>query len=951
MNPKRFHILFILIVVIRIAVSGQSLNKPVVVNYDKSIYSAENQNWSIAEDANGIIYIGNNQGLLEFDGSNWTLHRMPDQMVVRSVAIGHDSLIYVGSFEEFGYWKRDLAGLLHYTSLSDSLDPDYFHNDEIWRIIPHHNNIYFQSFPTIFIYDGEKIHTIRPGFSFVLLSRARDRLFIHGVDRGLYELKDTTLAFIPGSEILADDEVKVVLPLIDNRYLIGASAGGMYIYDRNSFKPWEVPANELISRSEINNGITSDNLIVLGTIVNGIFILDQSGDLLINLNSSNYLQNNTVLALCLDHHGNIWAGLDRGIDFIRLDNEIDIYTDPTGKTGSVFAAALRDQILWIGTNQGLFRYQYDPQLGYSNPVMIEGSQGQVWNLSDIDGDLLCGHTNGTYSVRNGQLVKISDINGGLNLRKIASDDQELLLQSTYSVFVIYKTGATGWKYSHYINGFMEPVRHFEIDHLGYVWAAHSRKGLFRIRLNKDLTLVQHIKYYGKNNGLPTDRNLSVSKIENRIIVTTGYGIYTYDDLNDTIIPYNLLNQKTGEFSKSTRIIPVSGNKYWFTMDNQAALFRIEEDNIEKIFSYDFLRTGNYLGFNSAGTIPLKDSLYLFCLDNGFAIMDETDIDPPDDTVGVAFRKIRAETHAGKTKYLRLQPGDQKIELAHSFRTLEFTFSSTDNSGFPEFSTKLEGFDDQWSHWNSESVASYSRLPAENYNFLVKTKNIRGTESMVLSYPFRIQPPWYISTISLIIYGVLIISGLILLRLIFLKRLKKHKIKLEKEETEKRKKEQLLAEQELIRLKNEKLQSEVEYKNIQLADYTMNMIKKNELLIRLKDEIQRQKEEIEDLYPVHHHDKLLKLIDRNISSEDDWKVFENHFDQAHENFFKKLKEEYPALTPSDLKLCAYLRMNLTSKEIAPLLNITLRGVEVRRYRLRKRLNMNTEENLINFLLSY
>jgi len=839
----------------------------------------------------------------------------------------------------------------HYTSLSDSLDSRFLHNDEIWRIIAHHDYIYFQSFASIYVYDREKIRIIHPEFSFVLLSEAHDRLFIHGVGRGLYELKDTILTFIPGSEILADDEVKVVLPLPDKKYLIGAAAGGMYIYDGTTFKPWEVPANELICRSEINNGITSRNLIILGTIVNGIFVLDQNGDLLINLNSSNYLQNNTVLALCIDRHGNLWAGLDRGIDCIKLDSEIEFYTDPSGRTGSVFAAALRDQTLWIGTNQGLFRYQYDPLLGYSDAVMVDGSQGQVWDLSEIDGDLLCGHTNGTYSIRNGRLVKISEINGGLNLRKIVPDDTKVLLQSTYNVFVVYRWGLKGWEYSHLISGFLEPVFHFEFDHLGYTWAAHSGRGLFRIRFNNNLTSVKDIKYYGKNSGLPSDRNLSVSKIENRIVFTTGYAIYTYDDLHDTIIPYNLLNQKTDEFRKSTRIIPVSGDKYWFIMGNQVALFRIENEEIEKVFSYDFLRTGTFLGFNSAGTIPLKDSLYLFCLDNGFALMNEANINLHKDSVNVIYRKIRVDSRAGRTIYLPLKPDNRKVELAHSFRTLEFTFSSTDNSGFPEFSTRLEGIDDQWNPWTLVSVAAYSRLPAGHYNFLAKTKNIRGTESPIMSYPFRIRPPWYISTAALIIYFIIIISGIIVLRMAFIKRLENHKVKLEKEEAEKRKKEQLLAEQELIRLKNEKLQSEVAHKNIQLADYTMNMIRKNELLIKLRNEIQRQKDEMRGPHPLNYYDKILKLIVRNISSEDDWNSFENHFDQAHENFFKRMKEEYPALTPSDLKLCAYLRMNLSSKEIAPLLNITLRGVEVRRYRLRKRLNMNTEENLIDFLLIY
>ncbi len=951
MNLVRLYILFILLPAINYEGFGQSLRKPFIISYDKSVYSAGNQNWSIAEDPGGVLYIGNNQGLLEFDGSNWSLYKMHDQIVLRSVAIGKDSLIYVGSFEEFGYWKKDPAGLLEYVSLSDSLDPDFFHNDEIWRIIPHNGNIYFQSFASIFKYDGEKISIINPGFAFVLLSEAHGRLFIHGVGRGLYELKDTALTFIPGSGIFADDEVKVVLPFGDDKYLIGASAGGMYIFDGNSFEHWEVPVNELIGRSEINNGISSGTLIILGTIVNGIFILDKSGELLINLNSSNYLQNNTVLALFMDRRGNIWAGLDRGINYIKLDSEIEFYTDPTGKSGSVYAAALTDETLWIGTNQGLFRYRYDPRLGYSNAVMVEGSQGQVWDLSEINGDILCGHTNGTYSIRNERLVEISDINGGLSLRKIVINGNEVLLQSTYSVFVVYRPGVEGWEFSHLISGFIEPVQHFEVDHLGYIWAAHSRRGLFRIKFNQSFDAVQDIKYYDKNQGLPTDRNLSVSKIENRIIITTGYDFYTYDDLRDTIIPFELLNQKTGEFRKSTRVIPAGHNKYWFVMENQAALFRIENEQIEKIFSYDFLRTGTYLGFNSAGAITLKDSLYLFCLDNGFALMNEADISFHKDSVNVTFRKIGIVTRAGKRKYLPLQPGNLKIELPHSFRSLEFTFSSTDNSGFFEFSTRLEGLDDQWNPWSPGSVASYSRLPAGHYNFMVKTKSIRGDESEILSYPFRIRYPWYFSITARILYGILLITIIIILRMVFVRRLAKHKLILEKEEAEKRRKEQLLAEQEVIQLRNERLQAEVAHKNIQLADYTMNMIKKNELLIRLKNEIQRQENEMKDLYPVHYHDKLVKLIDRNITSEDDWKTFENHFDQAHETFFKRLKEEYPTLTPSDLKLCAYLRLNLASKEIAPLLNISLRGVEVRRYRLRKRLNMNTEENLIEFLLTY
>jgi FixJ family two-component response regulator len=96
---------------------------------------------------------------------------------------------------------------------------------------------------------------------------------------------------------------------------------------------------------------------------------------------------------------------------------------------------------------------------------------------------------------------------------------------------------------------------------------------------------------------------------------------------------------------------------------------------------------------------------------------------------------------------------------------------------------------------------------------------------------------------------------------------------------------------------------------------------------------------------------LHLVDRNITNEDDWKAFESNFEQAHEEFLKRIKKEYPNLTPSDLKLCAYIRMNLSSKKIAPLLGISMRGVENHRYRLRKKMELERDVNLTAFIMEF
>jgi len=323
MNRTRLYIAVLLSCLLYSPIHGQ-ISKPFIINYDKSKYAAGNQNWSVAVNQSGIVYIGNNQGLLEFDGANWNLYKMPDQMVVRSVATTEDSIIYVGSFEEFGYWTKDEKGMLHYISLSSSLDPDLFHNDEIWRIIPLNGKIYFQSFSSIFIYDGKSIHTITPGFTLVLLCKAHDRLFIHGVDRGLYELAGDTLRLIPLSTSLGNDEIKVVLPYKENKLLIGAAASGMFLLDGISLTPWKSSVNDLIKQTEVNNGLAIENRIIIGTIVNGIYIMDNEGNLMAHLNSPDYLQNNTILALCTDEKGNIWAAHgNRGLFRIKLNRQLD----------------------------------------------------------------------------------------------------------------------------------------------------------------------------------------------------------------------------------------------------------------------------------------------------------------------------------------------------------------------------------------------------------------------------------------------------------------------------------------------------------------------------------------------------------------------------------------------------------------------------------------------------
>ena len=950
MNSMR-HIIILLLIFTASSLYSQYKGRPYVINYQPDQYRLDNQNWSIDSDSKGITYIGNNKGLITFDGSNWNLHEMPEEMVVRSVAPVGDSLIYVGAYEEFGYWKRDGKGRMSYHSLSDTLDMDYFHNDEIWRIISHQGKVYFQSFSTIYVYDGNKIEVLNPDNSIVLLMKARGRLFIHMVNRGLYEIRNMKFHLIPGSEQLAEDEIKIILPFQEEKFLVGAASSGLYVYDGESFTPWNIPIADEIREAEINAGLSLGNLKIIGTLVNGIYILNEKGQLQEHLNTENFLSNNTILSLYSDDSENLWVGQDRGLDYVSLNNKLDFYIHPSRGIGSAYDALLENQTLYLGTNQGLFQYNYSQQEGFTNPRLIKGTQGQVWDLEKINGEILCGHTNGTFRVTPNGVEQISDVNGGFDLMLLSREDEQYLLQSTYSALALYRYSAEGWKFLRTLEGFLEPIPDIEKDHLGNIWGIHTQKGLFRLNLNQALDSVVRYKLFGKEKGLPKERYIRMSRIDNRIIFTTGKALYTYNDLNDSIVPYNKLEDRIGGFNQARQIFESRKDHYWFLRNAEAGLFYITEENVSRLFYYDFSRLGLHLNTIHPCITRLKDSLHLFCLDQGFAILDETRNIQNKRTPGVAIRQVTTYSKNKEKRYLPLARGNPNMEIQYARRSIQFTFSCQGASLYPEFRHKLKGFNNSWSSWNKDSKKNYTRLPAGTYTFMVQAISPRGIKSPVTQYTFTIKPPWYAAAPAWIGYGILIALMALLLRKLFLRRLKMHQAQIEQQERNKRRREKMLEQQKYMRLRNEKLQAEVSHKSHQLANYTMTILRKNEHLTHLKEEIQRQKKELGPRFPNYYYRKLLQLIDKGISSEEDWKQFELHFDQAHENFLKRLKKHYPDLTQGDLKLCAYLRLNLSSKEIAPLLNISTRSLEVRRYRLRKRLNLETEENLVEFLLNF
>ncbi len=917
-----------------------------VTNYNKSEYKAGNQNWDINAVSNRTLYVANNNGLLRFNGANWELINIPGKTIMRSVLLDSNHL-YVGSFEEFGYWEIENNELTHYHSLTKTTNKPLT-NQEFWKIVKHQNKIYFQSFGSIYVYDGKTLKTIDLSFPILFLLSVKDELFVQKINGALYRIENNQLHLIPNSEIFRNTEVKVALEYKEGSIIFGTNNKGLFIYDGETIKPWKTEIDNELIASNINNGIRVNNQYFLGSILNGVFVMNNEGEL-INHIDSKHLQNNTILSIDADKLGNIWLGLDKGISYISFNTPFDIYIDKTNSE-SVYSGIIHENKLYIGSNQGIYYYELGADKHFCNKKLIPNSQGQVWFIKEIDKQIYCGLNDGTYLLKNLQLTRIGAVSGGYNLTRMNTEN-DCYIQSTYSQLVTYKLTQGVWMQNHTVNNFASPSRLLEIDFQGNIWVGHSIEGIFRLQPDSELKTITKQESIGKPQGLTFKTN-RIYKIDNRIVIPSKTGILRWDDLTETFIHYNELNSQLQEFATANAIVSLPNSQYWLIKDREWGLFEIRFGKATLLYRiipemYNFNLVENYENITS-----LNDSLELVCLDNGFAILNTFQLNrlievntPPTITSLQTWRE-------GDPRSEKLSNTNKKIVIPHNQNNISVAYTSNETLGTKRyFQHMLMGIDTSWSEWQQHTTALYNRIPKGYYRFRVRTLNSKGIATNASEIIIEVAPPYYQSMPAYATYILILALMSYLAWKINQNRLKKHIEQQHKLEEERLKKEREETEQKIIKLQNDNLKADIQYKSSQLALSTMSIIKKNELLMEIDKELAEIKSEQGNRLPNKHFDKLRKLITQNIDNEHDWEIFEKLFDQAHQNFFKRLKDVHPALTASDLRLCAYLRMNLSSKEIAPLINITVRGVEERRYRLRKRLNLPSEDSLTDFILKF
>jgi len=910
---------------------------PPIVKYSPANYAAGNQNWMIAQDANHFMYFANNEGLLEYNGSNWTLYPSPNETIIRSVKVINDK-IYTGCYMEFGYWKHQKNGLLKYYSLSNSIKDKILDDEHFWGILQFDQWVLFQSLNRIYVYDTKlnKFSIIKPKSDILKAFKTENGLYYQTFSDGLFEIENGTSKLLSNNPIILQNKVKGIFKTNKGLLILTQSNGFFELSNNSITKQITSIDSDLQSSSVYSCQKLSDGGFVLGTISNGIYILSKEMNLRFHITQNIGLSNNTALSLFEDVDKNLWIGLDNGINCINLQSPIKSFSDNTGILGTVYATIVYKDKLYIGTNQGLFYKSYKNNEQFK---FVSGTKGQVWSLFQYDGTLFCGHDSGTFIINEDTSYNIFYKSGTWKFEPMPGK-KDILFQGNYFGISVLKKENNQWIYKNKIKGFDYSAKDFGVTTDLEFYISHEYKGVFRFHTNNTFEKAEKVfTYTNPKKG----KNASLINFNNSIMYANKDGIYRLNSNKNFTKDTFLSTVFDKDEYTSGKLILDRSNKIWVFTKNYINYFsssKLSKQLKKNVIPISTSLNNSMLGYENINQI--SDSEYLIGTSDGYYKLNIDDL---------SFKNYSVSITAVSSNIINGHFVNTSISDKGEFKynnnniTISYTVPEYNKYINTEYQYLLEGLQNEWSEWDSKSSINFKNLSPGTYTFKVKAKIANSIPENYAVYTFTILKPWYTTNLALFGYFLLLLYLAYFIN-------KKYKLYYQSQREKLIEENNLLLElnelensRQLMMVKNEQLTKDVDSKNKELAVSTMNLIEKNKLLALIKDDLNKNSDEGKG-----NLKSVISTITKNINEEDSWNVFREAFDSADKDFLKKVKQAHSLLTPNDLRLCAYLRLNLSSKEIAPLLNISVRSVEIKRYRLRKKMDLSHEQGLVEYILS-
>lgn len=925
-----------------------------IQNFTPTEYKAGIQNIDFAQNRDMTLFVANNLGVLSFNGIAWKTHDFKTGKKKRSLAFDEQTnRLYVGSQGEFGYFDADW----NYVSLVDKVPANAMDFDEVWDVFLLQDQVYFCTFKGIYAFDGTTIQVIQHPEGLERSFLTDGKLFTQSQSGKLFELEGNQLTS-SYPQAVKEQIIAGIIPK-DEGYLLFYNSGQIEFTTSFGVTPSHSVLMEALRETYVNHVLQlSDTRLAISTQTAGLFLYDLQENTLDRISTQEGLASKACLRSFQDYFGNLWIGMQNGLALVHINSPMRLLNQDLNIQGSGYEAFETSVGTYYTTSNGIYYLKKED----SASRFLSGVEGPAYGMQEIAGKIYAGHHTGLFLLENGDAKRIAFTDGLWQVKQLKSQP-EYAIGGTYSGLYLFRLNQDRiLEPVQQIAGFDASSRFFEEDQMGKIWVGQYYKGLYQLELSADLTQAD-VKPISQDSKLPINEQIILNSVDDDLYLATNVGLYHLQPNNAEIRNAELFSENIGK--EPIYLLEQDNKNHVHVLTENAVGFfkRISSSNYAYVPSSLYQLRYHLNNDLLHASINIKDGI-LFSANEGFIHYNPALEDPLKAGQSLIISRVFSVTK-NNTLYQR-QPFAEKAETIPQLvvgvqdKVIQidvesFQFNDPNNQQFRYF---LKDLDEDFGEWTEAATKEYTNLKEGTYEFTAQTRNYLGqiTDSQTLL--LTVKPPFHRSTFAKTFY---ILMGLASLFFIFRYQRRRYKRKAKKMEEAKQlelaaKQQKLIEmeqqkEQELLQLKDEKMQSELQHVNNLLAASTMNLVVKNEFIEAIKEELQAVKQKGRGVETKQALEKIVREIDTTLRLQEDWEQFEYHFNKVHRDFLTRLRADYPDLSPNEQKLCAFLRLNLNTKEIANLLHISLRGVEVARYRLRKKLDLEKGQNLSKFILEF
>ncbi len=764
------------------SVSQIETGLPFLRNFSPKEYDFHPQNWVITQDSRGIMFIANTAGLLEYDGVTWRRHELFENLTVASLAIDHQGTIFLGGRGELGFLQPDSSGSLNYISLTPYLPENTKNFKIVWETCATTHGIYFRTSRYIFRWNGSDIKTWKTNTSFGYLATVRDTIFVMEKGVGLQTLTGDSLQLIPGGEQFANTTLYVILPFDDKaKIFLGTRTEGIYVYDGRQIQRFKTEADAFFTENRLYHGARlsgAETKWALATTRGGLVVLDGQGKIRQQLNESNGLGDNKIHFVFEDRQGALWLSLNNGISRVEIASPFTIFDHRFGIEGTPHTIARHQGTLFVGTNRGLFRLAEsagtsDDSQAQGNSLLriftpVKGISEQVWSLHSTNNLLLVAAARGIYSVKRNRAVSIAELPVATYCF-FQPDGQDLIFAGTRDGLAVLELRNGSWHMTGKIDNISEEIRTITSTRDGSLWLGTPFQGLVQVKIDEQFPLKSTVQKYGKEHGLP-EGMAYVYAIDGQVKIGTYQGLHRFEQSLQKLIPDSTLGA--------------------FLADSTVTINHLTQDKNGIIWAMAGAKKSKlYRGLAGNGRYSWEDTPFQRLLDVNF-IMDLL----PEETgaawlvgrdekiyrIDSNFTSDFSQDFPAHVRRVSTIPGDSLIwggstlpgdgnsvivpVLQYKDNSLRFEYAaaSYDETAANQYQIKLDGYDQDYLPWTSETKKDYTGLPAGEYIFRVQARNIYERQSREGSLSLLILSPWYQSWWAWLLYAVLSVTAVVLI---------------------------------------------------------------------------------------------------------------------------------------------------------------------------------------------